>query len=125
MKSFKSLLVIVALFAIGSVSAKRTAGYTGGATPAKPVVTPTVRPSKPLPAVPVMTTNSANTAIERELTNIDQNLNKIKNFAAGVLQNNKISVTEKAQFMKSVEATYDSIHESITEDLTSLKSIFE
>lgn len=52
MKNFKNVLIIAALFAIGSVAAKRTGaqpGYTGGT---QPVITPGRTPGKQLPSTP-------------------------------------------------------------------------
>ncbi|SRR6266478_2919796 len=119
MKNFKNIVVIVALCAIGSATAKQM-GTQAGRTPVRPETRPTTVTLKPLANAPAMTPNNAKTGINRELAHIEQNLNKIKNFAAGVLQNNKVSLAEKTNFMKDVNATYSTIDESMQDDSSAL-----
>ena len=102
MKSFKNALVIVALFAIGSVTAKQT-GIRPGTRPA--VTTPVVT----LPAV----TAKANSEVEAELAKIDKSLGAIKNIYSTIINDKNITSSDKIAFMKRIDATYSTINEEI------------
>lgn len=112
MKSFKNIFVIVTLFTICSITAKRTGTQL---TQQRPAVT---TPAMTLPAV----ATKADSEIQAELTKIDRSLNAIKNISSKIINDTKITSSDRLEFIKKVEATYEVINEEIQNEYDTLQS---
>jgi hypothetical protein len=140
MKSFKNMLMIVAIFAVASMNAKQMGARRtmpgGGAVMTPTNVAPITPAFKPLPMVPVSTKkqlpatptsleDKADREIEAELAKIEKNNDAIKNITSRILKDTKINVQRKNNFMKKVKNTYDLIMEASQEDWNAMVNLFE